>query len=652
MALPISLVDPQDGSTAEAVLGAHGDTTVRTVADCLEAARALPVPAAGADVLYHGERRLDPDTPLRDIPLLPGARIGVGAPLPRKPADAPRRTPADPSGDTTGALVEIRTVSGPRSGRVWALDMGVYDLGDAPGCALRPADPEPGESTDAHPVVRTGPGTPPRAPRPGLPARAATVTVAADGVTTIEPHPGAHAELDGTALDAPRVWRPGSFLAVGDQLLALHEPFRADAAVEPTPDGLGVEYNRPPRISPVLEPVRIMLPHPAHPPQRRPLPVLMSLAPLAIGVAMAFLLKSSYFLIFAVFSPVLAIAAYVSDNRYGKTHFRRETAKYRVRRAELNAEADEADEAVEDERAVRRHAGPDPAETMLIATGPGRRLWERRRTDLDRLLLRVGTADLPSEVTIDDPEQDDHRRTVRPIARDVPVQIPLPEAGVLGIAGDHRHRYGLARWLVTQVAVLHSPRDVRLHVLCDAGTVDEWSWCRWLPHSSSGSSGGPYVNLGTDGETVAAQVAEIVATVNARLKTRRSTMSSALHDEPELVVVLDGARRLREVSGVVQILRDGPSVGVYAICLDRAERLLPEETFAVVLPASDAMTVRLPGNADLRGVRPDLVAAAWCERGARALAPLRDGSRDRAGTLPDVVRHGPHALVAGTTGAG
>ena len=53
--------------------------------------------------------------------------------------------------------------------------------------------------------------------------------------------------------------------------------------------------------------------------------------------------------------------------------------------------------------ARRRHDCPDPAAVLSIAAGPRRRLWERRRTDPDYLLLRVGTADLPSAVELTDP---------------------------------------------------------------------------------------------------------------------------------------------------------------------------------------------------------------------------------------------------------
>ena len=52
---------------------------------------------------------------------------------------------------------------------------------------------------------------------------------------------------------------------------------------------------------------------------------------------------------------------------------------------------------------MRRHDAPDPAAVLVTAPGPRRRLWERRRWDSDRLLLRVGTARLRSAIELTGP---------------------------------------------------------------------------------------------------------------------------------------------------------------------------------------------------------------------------------------------------------
>jgi S-DNA-T family DNA segregation ATPase FtsK/SpoIIIE len=168
-------------------------------------------------------------------------------------------------------------------------------------------------------------------------------------------------------------------------------------------------------------------------------------------------------------------------------------------------------------------------------------------------------------------------------------------------------------------------------------------------------------------------------------------------DVPDMLVVLDGSRRLRALPGVAQLLQDGPRLGIRLICLDADPRLLPEECRAVAtFDDRGQVTLRQTGLDPVAGIRPDLVEVAWCERVARALAPIRDVSRNGDAALPeacrlldllnlepptgariaagwrgggrttravvgvgldgpftiDLIAHGPHGLVAGTTGAG
>ena len=106
---------------------------------------------------------------------------------------------------------------------------------------------------------------------------------------------------------------------------------------------------------------------------------------------------------------------------------------------------------------------------------------------------------------------------------------------------------------------------------------------------------------------------------------RRADVSpGSVPDEADVLVVLDGARRLRSLPGMVQVLRDGPSVGVFAVCVDSDERLLPEECQAVVVQEATGVRVQQMRSDVVDGVRADLVSPAWCERvGPRARPAAR-----------------------------
>ena len=153
-----------------------------------------------------------------------------------------------------------------------------------------------------------------------------------------------------------------------------------------------------------------------------------------------------------------------------------------------------------------------------------------------------------------------------------------------------------------------------------------------------------------------------------------------------MLVVLDGAHALRALAGVPALLRDGPGAGVHVLCVEERELLLPEECQGVLTRTE----LRVQGR-DPVPFRTDPAVA--CEAVARALAPLRDSGTDGETEVPasarlldvlgldpptvagvrarwgrttaalvgvdadgpvvlDLQRDGPHALVAGTTGAG
>jgi DNA segregation ATPase FtsK/SpoIIIE, S-DNA-T family len=492
---------------------------------------------------------------------------------------------------------------------------------------------------------------------------------------------------------------PGDPASIGSHIVNVLSQIVLRPSYRPNPPGAGLEFNRPPRLLPPEITTRFQLPAPPGRPERRPVPVLMAVAPVLLGVGMAYFLRQVYMLAMAAFSPVMLLGSYVSDRRGGRKSHARQLAEYSEHRARVEHEAAEAADA---ERLRRRHDCPDPAAVASIASGPRRRLWERRRTDPDYLLLRLGTVGLPSAVELTDPAQDEHRRRRYWLISDAPVTVPLAERGVAGIAGPADMPRAAGRWLVAQVAALHSPEDVQVCVLTGIAGQDAWEWVRWLPHCRPALGQNCTVLIGTDAETVAARIAELAAIIKARYQALREHGQVRLG--PDIVVVFDRSRRLRSLPGAVGILREGPQVGVFSICLDADDWLLPAECQAVAAAGPDGtLTVGQTGEPATAPIRPEYVTSAWAERVARSLAPIRDVSGETEDTgLPascrlldvlgldppdaraiaarwqagdsgssgsgstravlgacydgpfgvDLRQDGPHVLIAGTTGAG
>ena len=286
---------------------------------------------------------------------------------------------------------------------------------------------------------------------------------------------------------------------------------------------------------------------------------------------------------------------------------------------------------------------PDPATVLSMSTGPRTRLWERRRTDADHLVLRVGTGQLPSEVVLDDPEQDDHKREVTWKIQDAPVTLPLRERGVVGIAGPGDSAQSIGRWIVAQSAVLHSPLDVQFYVLTENSAQTTWDWVRWLPHSRPSGAQDANVLIGTDAETVGARIGELTQLLDARQKAAKENGRQTSFTDPDIVVIWDGSRRLRSMPGVVRLLREGPGVSMYAICLDAEERFLPGECQAIVIaepkPEEHVTSVTASREPARPGQRLPLLPGLAHRRARRPADRRAEAARTAAARRAD--GHGP-----------
>ncbi|MGL5810684.1 MAG: FtsK/SpoIIIE domain-containing protein, partial [Nocardioides sp.] len=651
------------------------------------------LPDARGPELYFEGKPLEPTTTLRESGLVEGAVLAIGRPV---------HVSHEPVG-----LVEIRVVSGPDAGTVHRLTIGDATIGSDPSCVI------------------------PLPSSPALPAVCAVATIRADGEVTLraadtdDPTEGpvdgsGDGSVDGSGgieitvdreavSDESRAWPAGGQVLIGDSRLELEQVTSPDAAVHPGTEPGFLDYNRPPRLQAEDRTTRFRLPSAPKPPRSTGIPWLICLAPLVIAAVFVYVRGSWQFALFGLMSPIMLLGNYFQGRKSGKKDHKLALAEFaRV----TEAVEDDVARAIVEERHARRLEAPDPAQALLIASGPRARLWERRPTDPDYLCIRIGVGDLPSEVTVDDPEQLEHKRQTVRTAFDVPITVSLRERGVLGIAATGETRHALGHWLLAQLAVLQSPRDTWCYVLTSGEQAADWAWLRWLPHARPQAGQDTVATLGTDTESCARRIAELVAIIDARLQGASTGAARAAgrsdRRPADIVVVFDGARRLRVLPGAVNILKQGPSVGVYSICLDTDERLLPEEASAVAVgPAGDpatagdvgrrSWTLRQDRTTLVTGITADLVRPPWLERLARAMAPLRDISGSEADSvLPsscrltevlgleplgssviktgwalrrrstaavvglsldgpfalDLRRDGPHGLVAGTTGAG
>ncbi|MFF4370483.1 FHA domain-containing protein [Streptomyces sp. NPDC001594] len=287
------------------------------------------------------------------------------------------------------------------------------------------------------------------------------------------------------------------------------------------------------------------------------------------------------------------------------------------------------------EPAVAVPDADDPAALLLAALGPTGRLWSRGPGHPGFLEVGLGAGS----------------------------RVGLRASGSLGVAGPRARLMGVARSVVAQLAGLHSPARLEI-VLLAADRVRplqerrrDWAWLGWLPHVRPAHGQHCRLLLAYDRDQAAARVAELARRLDdgplgsgwAAADPAAVRLAADAYEGPRTLVVVDGdpgSAPLRELTG--RLASHGPAAGVHVLALAEAPAATPaspvaqtydtacasgpafRDCAAVALLSGDVATaVRTFAVSGGRLVPPggtavaDGVSAAWAERFARALAPLR-----------------------------
>ena len=228
------------------------------------------------------------------------------------------------------------------------------------------------------------------------------------------------------------------------------------------------------------------------------------------------------------------------------------------------------------------HLDPDALWTLI----GGPRMWDRRAADPDFCVVRVGVGTRPLATRLVAPETrpmgrsdpvtatalDRFLHTHSTIA-DAPITIGLRGIGTVTIDGDPVRVRGLIRAMVCQLAVRHSPDQLRIAGAISDRNLVHWEWLKWLPHNRhpSAANCGPAVPhvvviADPDDPTESADSAPDGATIvevgtggqGAPLTIRHPDVAEGLvrSDQLDLIDALVCARRLaahRAVAGSVAV---------------------------------------------------------------------------------------------------
>lgn len=489
--------------------------------------------------------------------------------------------------------------------------------------------------------------------------------------------------LNGLPADQKCVVHCGDLLQLGASIIRFGYQPAADADL--CPNSLGtIAFNRSARIRPRASLRFVRFPGDKPPlAEKTSLPWLSALIPVVCAVVMAFIFERPLMLLTACVSPLLVIVTYAARKKALLVRGVRTVQQWRAEVAETK---ENLVQLSNQQRSLAWADFLDPVQVSDIALLPTSRLWERRAVDEDAVMLRVGVGERPLKLRSNSGE---NNQPLTLGVSPVPIMADL-RSGVLGIAGQRVAALSLLRAILCHLAVLRSPRDCVIILLCSADSSLEWEWIRWLPHCRAVENS--FLLIGNSEKSRHARIRELVSLLEVR-KLMRKTDPHMIFTQHS-VLVIDGARLYREIPGLVELLTCGFLHGIFVLAADEERARLPEEcAIEILFDHADITMGRVESVEDsCSRVLFDGLSLPAAEKIARALSPLLHiAGIDDTKSLPasvrfsdicasdspevvwqktprstraligvglagpiavDLARDGPHAVIAGTTGSG
>lgn len=430
--------------------------------------------------------------------------------------------------------------------------------------------------------------------------------------------------------------------------------------------------------------------------------ILMLVMSLATGMSPTSLLFSAPMTIIGV---VMTIINY---NKQTKNFSQADAMRNKKYEQYLAQCEDNLKSASNQQKSAILSSNPDLRQCLQMVSQLDRNLWTRTRSDADFLSVRVGIGDEPLALTVNTPKialmaQEDtftHRpqqladkyRTIT----GVPIMVDLLRLSNLGIVGSRAESIQTAHSLIVHLTTHHGYDEVKLVVLYPQNEADQWEWMRWLPHTFDNDRENRFMAC------TSFEASKMLAPIEADLKQRAANAKDLLRsgqiNGPHYVFLIADPSLLH--GRPLDNFFNG-HLGVSTILLSNTIAALPQAVQQIVeIDASYSQIYAKDQASQRRALLPDTLTLADCDRFARSMAPVRlPAQKDQQ--LPSLItfldgyhisrvdnidlddfwnnaipektlavpigirengepfyfdihekKHGPHGMVAGTSGSG
>lgn len=253
----------------------------------------------------------------------------------------------------------------------------------------------------------------------------------------------------------------------------------------------------------------------------------------------------------------------------------------------INSKVELIDDIMNQQRKILfdNYVSAEDCTKIILNRGP--RLWERKVEDPDFLTVRIGIGDVPLDIDIQYPEEhfsmeDDNLVEIlneiankSKILEDAPITIPLAEKSVsaLVVKDDEEVVEKFMQSLIMQFITFHSYEDLKLVFLVKKDIKEKWDYVKMLPHIWDNSK---QIRFFADDYN---DMKEISSYLEEELRNRKRYEEELNYKSfsPYYLIITDDYKKIENLKIITEILKEKVNVGFSIFCITNNLMQLPNE---------------------------------------------------------------------------
>lgn len=245
------------------------------------------------------------------------------------------------------------------------------------------------------------------------------------------------------------------------------------------------------------------------------------------------------------------------------------------------------------QRSILTYENPAPEECIEMMDSLSRRIWERSAQDPDFLDARLGMSYMPLCVKVKSRSEQGFRMESDEleelaaeiieqtrIVDNVPFCLPLRELQTASFIGNREKVVQQVRNLVVTLATSHSFEDLRIVGIFDKDEQPLWEFMRWLPHVWDGEKQSRYLSF--EPADTKAVLETLLETLKARRAQARDNYREKKSPLPHYLFII-GTQEQTQQSELMQYLTSNdPVLGISTLFLFDSLYSLPHSCQYIV----------------------------------------------------------------------